>query len=621
MRRAGADVRGVRALLRRAEEVRTLHFLEDWSFRRKIALFPALAAVALVLTLLLTFLSGALNDRGLELIERKYYPSVQLSRSLQETLAAAQRGLQDAVGASDVDRLHEADAKRDAFLAAIDSARAAGVVPEEDGRQLRATFRDYYAVARQTSERLIRGEGGDQVRGPLEAMRVRYTAVRHTLEANRERDEAAIKQAFARARTFQRVGWGLSAFVTLGSVAVLAWLAVVAARSLTEPLRGAVSVADRLAQGDVSAAVGAAARDEVGQLLRSMDSMLAYLREMSAVAAAVSRGDLSSRVRARSEQDAFGTSLEAMVRYLHTMADVAERISQGQLDVRVAPRSERDTFASAFGKMTSTLERVIGELRSGAAAIAEASAQVAAAAQRLSESAAEQSASVEGVGTILGQMDASIRRNAEGSRQMEEMALAGAADAEECGGAMRETVVAMQAIAEKISIVEEIASETNLLALNAAIEAARAGEHGRGFAVVAAEIRTLADRSRAAAQDINALAASSRGVAERSGALLGALVPSIRRTTDLVQEVARASTAQLHDLEQVSHAMRQVDEASRRNAVAAEELAATAEEMSAQSETVQQILSFFRLGGEEAEPAAIPEGAGLPTPGENVPTT
>jgi methyl-accepting chemotaxis protein len=107
-------------------------------------------------------------------------------------------------------------------------------------------------------------------------------------------------------------------------------------------------------------------------------------------------------------------------------------------------------------------------------------------------------------------------------------------------------------------------------------------------------------------------------VAERSGALLGALVPSIRRTTDLVQEVARASTAQARDLDQVSQAMRQVDQASRRNAIAAEELAATAEEMSAQSETVQQILSFFRLEGEQPEPVAIPEGAGLATPTEKL---
>jgi methyl-accepting chemotaxis protein len=179
------------------------------------------------------------------------------------------------------------------------------------------------------------------------------------------------------------------------------------------------------------------------------------------------------------------------------------------------------------------------------------------------------------------------------------MAMRGATDAEESGRAVVETVGAMQAIAKKISIIEEIAYQTNLLALNAAIEAARAGEHGKGFAVVAAEVRKLAERSQNAAKEISSLAGSSVEVAERSGSLLKELVPAIRKTAGLVQEVAAASNEQAAGVNQMNKAMSQVDQVTQRNASAAEELASTAEEMASQAAALQQLVSFFRVNGHD----------------------
>jgi methyl-accepting chemotaxis protein len=303
----------------------------------------------------------------------------------------------------------------------------------------------------------------------------------------------------------------------------------------------------------------------------------------------------------------------SITRPILQVVETARRIAQGDLRERVAVegRDEVSGLQAAMSEMSGRLSQVIGEVRSGADALTSAATQVSATSQELSQGTSEQSASVEKTTSSLQQMSASIVQNAESSRQTEQMATKGANDAEESAKAVSEALEAMKSITERISIIEEIAYQTNLLALNAAIEAARAGDHGKGFAVVAQEVRKLAERAQTAAGEIGALAGSSVVVAERSGQLIVELVPAIKKTADLVHEVAAASQEQSTGIRQINKAMGVVDQVTQRSASASQELASTAEEMSSQAESLQQLMGFFKVanghgGASAGHPSAAP---------------
>ncbi len=279
------------------------------------------------------------------------------------------------------------------------------------------------------------------------------------------------------------------------------------------------------------------------------------------------------------------------------VARTTHRIASGDLTdtVAVVGGDEVADLLSAVSLMLEHLSRIVTDVRAGSDTIAIASSQLATMSQSLSHGTSHQAASVEETTGTLEEITASISQNAQNSRQMEQMALKASRDTEQSGHAVQQTAVAMRTIAEKVAIISDIAFQTNLLALNAAIEAARAGEHGRGFAVVAAEVRKLAERSQSAAKEIGALTTTSVKVAEESGMLLRDLVPSMKKTYDLVQEVAAASNEQSSAVGQINSAMTEMDRVTQRNAAAAEELATTAEELSSQASRLRDAIAYFRL--------------------------
>ncbi len=289
------------------------------------------------------------------------------------------------------------------------------------------------------------------------------------------------------------------------------------------------------------------------------------------------------------------------------VAQIAGSVSNGDLTLQIATKPGDDTSVlAAMKNMVDKLSRVVTDVNSGAESLAGASEEVSATAQSLSQAASEQAAGVEETSASLEQMTASISQNTENAKLTDSMATKAAHEATEGGEAVKATVAAMKQIAQKINIIDDIAYQTNLLALNAAIEAARAGEHGKGFAVVAAEVRKLAERSQVAAQEIGDVASSSVELAERAGTLLGEMVPSIRKTSDLVQEITAASEEQSSGVGQINAAVGQLSQTTQQNASSSEELAATAEEMSSQAEQLQQAMSFFKLAG--GAPARVASG-------------
>jgi len=328
-----------------------------------------------------------------------------------------------------------------------------------------------------------------------------------------------------------------------------------------------------------------------------LDAVIGPLNVAAQYVDRISKGDVPPPITDayRGDFNTIKNNLNLLIEAMGNVTQAAREIAGGNLQVEVRERSVHDELMRSFARMVKQLRDVVADVGAAADQVAMGSDHLSSASGEMSQGATEQAASIEEVSSSMEQMSANIRQNADNAGQTEKIATMTATAAEEGGQAVAQTVEAMRQIAGKISIIEEIARQTNLLALNAAIEAARAGEHGKGFAVVASEVRKLAERSQRAAGEITELSSSSVEVAEKTGGLLARILPDVRRTAELVQEISAASKEQDSGAAQINKAIQQLDQVIQQNASGAEEMSSTSEELAAQARQLQDSMSFFSV--------------------------
>ncbi|EGE56007.1 UNVERIFIED_ORG: methyl-accepting chemotaxis protein [Rhizobium esperanzae] len=321
------------------------------------------------------------------------------------------------------------------------------------------------------------------------------------------------------------------------------------------------------------------------------------LRKIIDVAGAVAIGDLNQKVEIKSNDEIkdLVTMINTMTENLRVTADIAAQIAAGDLTVSPKPLSDKDTLGIALEQMVERLRGVVADAIVAAENVSAGSQELSASSEQVSQGASEQAASAEEASASMEEMAANIKQNADNAAQTEKIARQSAKDAEMSGEAVSRAVQAMRTIAEKISIVQEIARQTDLLALNAAVEAARAGEHGKGFAVVASEVRKLAERSQSAAAEISSMSSDTVKAAQDAGDMLGRLVPDIRKTAELVSEISAACREQDIGAGQINEAIQQLDRVTQQNAGASEQMSATSEELASQAEELQTSIAFFKV--------------------------
>ncbi|MBO7598358.1 MAG: methyl-accepting chemotaxis protein [Bacteroidales bacterium] len=274
------------------------------------------------------------------------------------------------------------------------------------------------------------------------------------------------------------------------------------------------------------------------------------------------------------------------------------KLSSGDLTAkfnRVNGDSELSILNNSMADMIETLTDIVRSISDTSVAINTAAGEMNHASQQMSGSANEQAASAEEISSAVEEMASTIEQNSQNAIKTEQIANASSKSIRECNEAAQKTVHAITEIAEKISVIDDIAFQTNILALNAAVEAARAGEHGKGFAVVAAEVRKLAEKCAIAAKDIDSVSSGGVNLAKLTGSVFSKVLPEIEQTTVLVKEIAQSSREQATGGQQINTAVQRFNSGIQQFATISEEVASSSENLKQQAEKLQEIIKFFKV--------------------------
>ncbi|WP_395445105.1 methyl-accepting chemotaxis protein [Caulobacter sp. UC70_42] len=529
----------------------------------KMKLAGAFATVLLILALMGAvgiMKMSSINEQSTTISEN-WMPSIDAIHSINTATSDLRVQQYVHVASTDPVAMANEDKEISATLEMIkqDRARYEKLISSDKERELYGQFSGKYERYLRDSERMLALSRNNENVAAVQALndnKALYDDMSADLLklVNLNIDGGAAASAegdkvFADARTLF-IGLVILALV-VGSIAAL-WIS----RTVTLGLRKVGVAIDAVAIGDLEQDVVVTTNDEIKDLVDTVNRMTANLRITAAL---------------------------------------ADKVADGDLTVQPKPLSEKDTLGIALERMVDRLRGVVADALSASDNVSSGSQELSAASEQVSQGATEQASAAEQASASMEEMAANIKQNADNAAQTEKIARQSAQDAEVSGDAVNRAVEAMRTIAEKISIVQEIARQTDLLALNAAVEAARAGEHGRGFAVVASEVRKLAERSQVAATEIGAVSSDTVKAAQSAGEMLTSLVPNIRKTAELVSEISAACREQDIGASQINEAIQQLDKVTQQNASASEQMSATSEELAAQAEELQTSIAYFRI--------------------------
>ena len=503
---------------------------------------------------------STINDKSTDLA-KNWMPSIDAIHRLNTATSELRIKQYRHVVSTDPEEMRKVEGDIDAIAKQIEtqSSRYEKLISSDSEREIYESFEEKFAKYQRASERFLALSRNNQ---NAEATAMLISSVTlfddfsndllKLVKLNVEGGEKASAEGDAAYADARNLFIGLLVVAMIASIAAAIWISLTISRGL----KNVSTAIDAVAIGDLDKDVVVTTNDEIKDLVDTVNRMTANLRQTAALAETIAHGDLTVQHTALSDEDKRGHALIAMVERLRIVV--------------------ADTTAA------------IGNVAAGSQELSSSSEQV-------SQGATEQAAAAEQASASMEEMAANIKQNADNAAQTEKIARQSSRDAESSGEAVNKAVGAMQMIAEKIGIVQEIARQTDLLALNAAVEAARAGEHGRGFAVVASEVRKLAERSQGAAAEISQVSSDTVKAAAEAGEMLGRLVPDIRRTAELVSEISAACREQDIGTAQINEAIQQLDKVTQQNASASEQISSTSEELASQAEELQQTIAFFRV--------------------------